>query len=171
MMTQLRTRLSIILFSLFVPALASAQTAAPSAPRMTLGITAGHAAGSGPLFSATRTSGSRSGAALDISGRVAGRFGLAAEAGLFDAASFLAGARWSPGVESRGRAFVQVLVGPTKLTLERSALTVQPGAGVDFVLSPAVGFRLQVDFRNLTSEGYRSHQIRFVAGVVFSSRD
>jgi hypothetical protein len=170
MMTQLRTFLSIIVM-LLLPELAAAQPQGAAAPRFTLGIGAGYAAGTGPLFSATKTAGSRSGVALDISSRIAGGFGLAAEGGLFDAASFLAGARWTPAVESRGRAFVQVLIGPTALTLDRSAFTIQPGAGVDFLLSPTMGLRVQVDFRNLTSEGTRSHQIRFLAGVVFGSRD
>jgi len=170
MMTQLRTIVSLIVM-LLLPALAAAQASGAAAPKFTLGVTAGHVAGSGPLFSITRTSGSRSGVALDISGRVAGRFGLAAEGSVFDAASFLAGARWTTGVESRGRSFVQVLIGPTALTLERSAFTIQPGAGVDFLLSPTMSIRLQVDFRNLTSEGSRSHQTRILAGVVFGSRD
>jgi hypothetical protein len=170
-MTQLRDRLLIIVLLLSIPALAEAQSTAADAPKWALGISSGHASGSGPLFAATKTVPSQSGVALDLSGRVAGRFGLAAEAGLFDAASFLAGARWTPGLENRGRAFVQVLVGPTAMTLERSAFTVQPGAGLDFLLSPTVAVRLQTDFRTLTSAGIRSHQIRVLGGIVFSSRD
>jgi hypothetical protein len=109
--------------------------------------------------------------ALDLCGRVGERFGFVTEAAVFDAASFLAGARWTPGVESRARAFVQVLIGPTQLTLERTAFTIQTGAGADFLLSQRVALRFQTDVRMLTSAGSRSHQIRVLGGFVFNSRD
>jgi hypothetical protein len=169
MMTQLRAVISIVVLS--IPSVAAAQGLRAPVPKWTLGVSGGHASGSGPLLKATRISGSQSGMALDTSSRAGGGFGVTAEIGLFDAVSFLGGVRWTPKTEGRVRGFAQVLIGPTLLTMESTAFTVQPGAGADFLVSPRMAVRFQTDFRSLTHAGNRAHQLRVLLGVAFNSKD
>lgn len=171
MMTRTRTGLSILVLLLVLPSLARAQ-AAP-VPKWTVGVTGGRveSLGTSNLFVRTKSIGSVNGLALDVSGGTSGRLGVAAEFGLFDAASALVGARWTPVCNSRKRVFGQVLGGPVLVTLEDTAFAIQTGGGVDFQLSSMSAFRLQADYRMMTHDGNRSHQLRAVVGFVLNSRN
>jgi Outer membrane protein beta-barrel domain len=90
--------------------------------------------------------------------------------------SFLGGGRYAFGRDAQVRPFVQTLVGMSRASFSRTevgvsfnAFTVQPGAGVDFKVSPKVAVRLQSDFRWMTLQDMGSGwQYRLAAGVVFA---
>ncbi len=90
--------------------------------------------------------------------------------------SFLGGGRYVFGRDAQLRPFAQTLVGMSRASFSRSevgisynAFTVQPGAGIDFKVSPRVAVRLQTDFRWMTLQDIGSGwQYRLAAGVVFA---
>ena len=94
--------------------------------------------------------------------------------------SYLVGPRVSRRVDNIGY-FGQVLFGGVRSEASVSLLNVpvleggesndfaiQPGAGVDFFLTPNTGIRAGVDYRRVFYEGDGSNQFRFHVGVVFS---
>jgi hypothetical protein len=88
--------------------------------------------------------------------------------------TFMAGPRVATRVMSRAMPFAQVLLGGSHISggvQFDGALTTgfayQPGAGVDVYLTPALGLRLQGDYRVVRTEGNNGGASRFLLGVVW----
>jgi hypothetical protein len=114
-----------------------------------------------------------------IVGEIGGSYkSVSAPGGYIDVSehSFLGGGRYAFGRDAQLRPFIQTLVGVSRESLSRTqvgvsvnAFTVQPGAGVDFKVSPRVAVRLQTDFRWMTLQDMGSGwQYRLAAGLVFA---
>jgi hypothetical protein len=94
--------------------------------------------------------------------------------------SFLGGGRYAFGRNARVRPFAQTLVGISRVSggasvsgvdISKSvtALTFQPGGGVDVQVSPRVAIRVQADYRLLTQDDLGTGwQYRVATGVVFA---
>jgi hypothetical protein len=104
--------------------------------------------------------------------------------GLVDAdisfTSYLVGPRVGRRVEKVGY-FGQVLFGGVRSEASVDLLgeslldgeasndfAIQPGAGVDYFVTPNTGLRVGVDYRRVFYEGEGSNQFRFHVGIVFS---
>lgn len=116
---------------------------------------------------------------LAIVGEIGGNYkSVRAPGGYIDVSehSFLGGGRYGFGRDAQIRPFIQALVGMSRASLSRNevgvsfnALTVQPGAGIDFKVSHRVAVRLQADFRWMTLSDIGSGwQYRLATGVVFA---
>jgi hypothetical protein len=88
--------------------------------------------------------------------------------------TFMAGPRVATRAMSRAMPFAQVLLGGSHISggvQFDGALTTgfayQPGAGVDLYLTPALGLRLQGDYRVVRTEGNNGGASRFIVGVVW----
>jgi opacity protein-like surface antigen len=88
--------------------------------------------------------------------------------------TFMAGPRLATRVMSRAMPFAQVLLGGAHISggvQFDGALTTgfayQPGAGVDVYLTPALGLRLQGDYRVVRTEGNNGGASRFLLGIVW----
>jgi opacity protein-like surface antigen len=68
----------------------------------------------------------------------------------------------------RSEANVEILGVPLIEGGESSDFAIQPGAGVDFFVTPNTGIRVGADYRRVFYEGEGSNQFRFHVGVVFS---
>lgn len=167
--------LSVLVLASFAASPAFAQSAAPvqathDAPAWTFTASAGRAIGTGggDLFAVTKTRNSRTGLLLDVAVRSrSNRISFVAEGAGFDAVSAAVGLRMtSKGAKVRG--FAQMLVGIVQLTLEQTAGAIQPGAGVEVTLSQHIGWKVQVDYRYLTSESHHASQVRMTVGIVVS---
>lgn len=118
---------------------------------------------------------------LAIVGEIGGNYkSVSAPGGYIDVSehSFLGGGRYAFGRDAQLRPFIQTLVGMSRTSLSRTEVgvsvnvfTVQPGAGIDFKVSPRVAVRLQADFRWMTLQDIGSGwQYRLATGVVFALR-
>jgi hypothetical protein len=87
--------------------------------------------------------------------------------------SFMGGIKFQ-GPSPKATGFAQFLVGGVSGSASilgesdsGTAIAFQPGGGVDIKLTPAVGLRVQGDYRILRDEGESSSEFRFAVGAVF----
>lgn len=75
---------------------------------------------------------------------------------------------------SRVTPFAQVLLGGTHISggaefdgALTTGFSYQPGGGVDVYLTPAIGLRVQGDYRVVRTEGLNNNETRLVVGIVW----
>jgi hypothetical protein len=94
---------------------------------------------------------------------LAGDFGLNHFAGA-TITSYLGGVRVNIPGNEKVKPFAQFLVG-AEHCCGGTGTALQPGAGVDVVVSPTLNFRAQIDFRSVRDNGETFNEQRFTFGV------